>query len=70
MKFVFWTAAIALLPLLGTSAFFYSLYLGTGEHVPRLRAVALWRWSVVLVLGTFNIWVFERVFQGIRALIR
>lgn len=70
MKFLFWTSGILLVPLLGTSAFFFSLYLGTGEEVPRKRAVALYRWAVVLVLGTFNIWIMGRVIDGIRALIR
>ena len=68
MKYLFWTSGIVLLPLLGISAFFFSLYLGTGEEVPRKRAALLYRWAVVVVLGTFNIWIFERVIQGIRAL--
>jgi hypothetical protein len=68
MKYLFWTTGILLIPLLGSAAFFYSLYLGTGEEVPRLRAKALYRWSVVLVLGTFDIWIFARVIDGIRAL--
>ena len=70
MKYVFWTAGIALIPLLATSAFFYSLYLGTGEEVSRQRAVMIYRWAVLVVLGSFNIWVFARVIDGIRALMR
>ena len=69
MKYLFWTSGILLIPLVGTSIFFYSLYLGTGEEVPRQRGVSLWRWCVVLVLGTFNIWIFARVIEGIRALV-
>jgi hypothetical protein len=69
MKYLFWTSGILLIPLLGSSVFFYSLYLGTGEHVPKRRAIEMYRWSVVLVLGTFNIWIFARVIDGIRALI-
>ncbi len=70
MKLLFWTSGILLIPLIGSSIFFFSLYLGTGEPVPKARAVALYRWSVVLVLGTFNIWIFTRVFQGLVALWR
>ena len=58
-----------LVALLGLPAiFFFGLFLSTGEAVPLARAKALYRWTVVVVLGTFNIWIFTRVFQGIRAL--
>lgn len=70
MKYLFWTSALVLIPLAGSSLFFFSLYLGTGEPVPKARAIALYRWSVVVVLGTFNIWIFTRVFQGIIDLMR
>lgn len=68
MNMLFLVSGLLLIPLAGTSIFFYSLYLGTGEEVPRQRARALYRWSVVLVLGTFDIWIFARVIDGIRAL--
>ena len=68
MKYLFWTSGLLLVPLLTASAFFFSLYLGTGEAVPKRRAAGLYRWAVVLVLGTFNIWIFTRVLVGIRAL--
>lgn len=68
MTALFWISGALLLPLAGMSLFFFSLHLGTGEEVPRQRAVALYRWAVVVVLGTFNIWIFERVFQAIRSL--
>jgi len=69
MKYLIWTSGILLIPLAGSSIFFFSLYLATGEHVPKQRAAALYRWSVVLVPGTFDIWIFTKVVQGIWALI-
>jgi len=70
MKLLFWTSGILLIPLIGSSIFFFSLYLGTGEPVPKARAVALYRWTVVVVLGTFNIWIFTRVAEALVALMR
>jgi hypothetical protein len=68
---VIWLLRISgvLVALLGLPAiFFFALFLSTGEAVPLARAKLLYRWTVVVVLGTFNIWIFTRVFQGIRAL--
>lgn len=65
---LFWVAGILLAIMAVTTAFFFVLHLTTGEPVPLERAKALYRWCVVVVLGTFNIWIFGRVFDGIRAL--
>ncbi|MDT7837193.1 hypothetical protein [Aquabacterium sp. OR-4] len=65
---LFWVAGIVLAIMAATTAFFFVLHVTTGEHVPLARAKALYRWCVVVVLGTFNIWIFGRVFAGIRAL--
>lgn len=32
MKYLFWTSGLLLIPLIGSSTFFFSLYLGTGGH--------------------------------------
>jgi hypothetical protein len=68
MNVVYWICAGLFVLLAGTSGLFYALHLSTGEDVPRERAAALFRWAVVVVLGSFNIWVFKRVIDGIRAL--
>ncbi len=65
---LFWVAGILLAIMVVTTAFFFVLHLTTGEPVPLERAKALYRWCVVVVLGSFNIWIFGRVFDGIRAL--
>jgi hypothetical protein len=70
MKVVFWISGLLLVPLAGSAIVFFGLYLGTGEPEPRARAIALYRWTVVVVLGTFNIWIFTRVGQSIVELIR
>ena len=68
MTFLFWTAGVLLMLTALPSAFFFVLHLSTGEPVPLARARALYRWAVVVVLGTFNIAIFSRVIAGIRAL--
>lgn len=68
MKVMFIIAGVLFALTAVPSIFFFTLYLSTGEHVPRERAVALYRWSVVIALGSFNVWIFNRVIQGIRAL--
>ena len=65
---LFWTAAVLLGLTATTSAFFYALYLGSGEPVPLARARAMYRWSVVVVLATFNCWIFGRVIDAWRAI--
>ena len=68
MKVLFWIAGVLAVMLAGPSAFFFTLHLSTGEPVPLVRAKALYRWVVVVVLATFNIVIFTRVFEGLRAL--
>ncbi len=68
MRVVFWVAFVLVLLLLIPAAISYAAYLPTGEPVPRDRAVKLFRWAVVVMLATFNIWIFARVVEGIRAL--
>ena len=66
MKWVFILGAVLMLATLGISAMFWSVYAGTGEDIARRRAVAAFRWCVVVVLGTFNIWIFTRVGGAIK----
>lgn len=68
MKVLYWLCGFFFVATALPSAIFFMLHIATGEHVPRQRAVALYRWAVVAVLTTFNIWVFKRVIDGIRAL--
>jgi hypothetical protein len=70
MKFVFWISGLLLVPLAGGAILYFGMYIGTGEPEPREKAVALYRWTVVVVLGTFNIWIFTRVIQSVVELIR
>jgi len=68
MTAVFWIGGIAFLLTAIPSIFFFALYLGTGEPVPKERAAKLYRWATLAVLSTFNIWIFKRVFDGVMAL--
>ena len=68
MKPLLWISGVLAVLLAVPSVFFFVLHLSTGEAVPLVRAKALYRWVVVVVLGTFNIVIFTRVFEGIRAL--
>ena len=65
---LFWISGAVLCVTLLGSGFFFALHLGTNELVPLQRARALWRWSLVVFLGTFDWWIFSRVFAGLRAL--
>jgi hypothetical protein len=65
---LFWTAGVLLALTALAAVVFYLLHITTGEPVPLERAKALYRWCIVIVLGTFNIWIFGRVIDGIRAL--
>lgn len=67
MKVLYWLCGILFTLTAVPSAFFFVLFLSTGEHVPQQRARALYRWAIVVVLSTFNIWIFKRVIDGIRA---
>ncbi len=69
MTVIYWICGILFVATAAASGFFFFLHISTGEHVPRERAVALYRWATVIALGTFNIWIFKRVIDGIRALI-
>jgi hypothetical protein len=62
--FILSTVLVAL--TLGASALYWSVFAGTGEQVARLRAVAFFRFAVVIVLATFNIWIFTRVGGAIK----
>lgn len=66
---LFWIGGILLALTAATSALFFALHISTGEPVPLVRAKAFYRWSVVVLLGTFNLWIFGRVFAGLRALL-
>ncbi|MBE7417513.1 MAG: hypothetical protein HS128_07090 [Ideonella sp.] len=61
MTILFIVGAVLLVLCLAASAMYWSVYAGTGEDVARQRAVGFFRWAVVVVLGTFNIWIFTRV---------
>jgi hypothetical protein len=61
MKVVFIIAAVLTVLLLAASTMYWVLHASTGEDVARQRAVGFFRWAVVVVLGTFNIWIFGRV---------
>ncbi|NRF71481.1 hypothetical protein HLB44_31290 [Aquincola sp. S2] len=69
MTVLYWLCGIVFTLTAGSAIVFFGLHIATGEHVPRERAVALYRWAVVTGLGTFNLWIFKRVFDGIRVLI-
>ena len=68
MSPLYWLALVVLVGLAVPSALFFGLHLSTGEPVPLVRAKTLYRWCVVVVLGTFNIAIFTRVFQGLHAI--
>jgi hypothetical protein len=66
MKWLFIASAVLTVLLLAGSTMFWTLHASTGADVPRQRAVGLFRWAVVIVLGTFNIWIFTRVGGAIK----
>ena len=68
MRVLFWISGVLVLLLAMPSVLFFALHLSTGEAVPLARAKACYRWAVVVVLATFNIVIFSRVIDGIRAL--
>lgn len=65
MKWLFWVSGVLLTPLAIASAVFFGLYIAGGDDRHRDRAKAFYRWCVVIVLATFDIWIFTRVFQGL-----
>ena len=70
MKLLFWTSGVLFCLLAVPMAISFLLHLSTGEAVPLARAKALYRWCVVVVLGSFNIAIFTRVLQGLYAIFR
>jgi len=66
MTFVFITGTVLLVLSMVASGLYWSVYAGTGEEVARKRAVGFFRWGVVVVLATFNIWIFTRVGGAIK----
>lgn len=66
MKYVFWTGAVLTLLTLAPAALYWAIYLGTKEAIARQRAVAFFRFAVVIVLATFNLWIFGRVVAAIK----
>ncbi|MEK8025669.1 MAG: hypothetical protein RLY78_576 [Pseudomonadota bacterium] len=63
---LFWIPVVVVASLLLAAGFFFVLYLTTSEPVPLRRARALWRWVVVIGLGSFDIWIFGQVFAMLR----
>ena len=61
-------ARILFVLLASSSALFFMLHIASGEHVPRERAIALFHWTKVVALGSFDIWIFKRVIDAIRVL--
>jgi hypothetical protein len=61
MKWVFIISGVLIVLTLAASAMYWTLHASTGEDTARQRAVGFFRWSVVIVLATFNIWIFARV---------
>ena len=66
MKVVYWISLVLVVLTLAPSLLYWMLYLSTGEAVARARATNMFRWCIVVVLGTFNIWIFGRVFGAVR----
>lgn len=70
MTVVYWICGVLFVVLASASALNYMLHVASGEHVPRERSIALFHWTKVIALGSFNIWIFKRVIDGIIAIIR
>lgn len=66
MTYIFIASAVFTVLTLAASVMYWSLHAATGEDTARLRAVGFFRWSVVIVLATFNIWIFTRVGGAIK----
>jgi len=66
MTYLFIASTVLTVLTLAGSALYWSVYAGTGAQVARLRAVGFFRWAVVIVLATFNIWIFTRVGTAIK----
>ncbi|HVQ02020.1 MAG TPA: hypothetical protein VMT14_00785 [Burkholderiaceae bacterium] len=66
MTYLFIASAVLTVLALAASAMYWSLHAATGEDIPRQRATGFFRWAVVIVLATFNIWIFTRVGGAIK----
>jgi hypothetical protein len=66
MKWLFIISGVLTVLTLAGSVLYWVLHASTGEDTARQRAVAFFRWAVVIVLGTFNIWIFARVGGAIK----
>jgi hypothetical protein len=66
MKWVFIISGVLTVLTLAASVMYWMLHASTGEDIARQRAVGFFRWAVVIVLGTFNIWIFTRVGGAIK----
>ena len=69
MTVVYWICGILFVLLASSSALFFMLHIASGEHVPRERAIALFHWTKVVALGSFDNGIFKRVIDAIRMLI-
>jgi hypothetical protein len=66
MKWLFIISGVLTVLMLAGSVLYWVLHASTGEDIPRQRAVGFFRWAVVIVLATFNIWIFTRVGGAIK----
>jgi hypothetical protein len=66
MKWVFIISGVLTVLTLAASVMYWVLHASTGEDVARQRAVGFFRWAVVIVLATFNIWIFTRIGGAIK----
>jgi hypothetical protein len=65
VKVLYWISGVLVVVNLAASGFFYALFLGSGEPVPKARAVMFWRWAVLVVLTLLNIIIFRRVYNAV-----
>jgi hypothetical protein len=61
MTVFYWIAGILLALTALPSAFFFVLYIMSGEEGCQRRAAAFYRWAALVALTTFNIVIFKHV---------
>ena len=61
MKVFYWIAFVILLTVAIPCVIYFGAYLASGEDRLRLIAVRFFRWSVLVVLTTFNIAIFGHI---------
>jgi hypothetical protein len=61
MTVLYWVSGILLALTALPSAFFFLLYIMSGEDGCQRRAVAFYRWAALVALATFNIVIFKHV---------